>query len=164
MAIFFDTNLIHSPLIYHAKIFRISILSYVWRIFRKIVRIHIWNATSETFWPQLQFVAKNIGIWCTRKSEHWICHAFAKTIGKFIFVPPRPENCWHFCCYKMGQSTVQWMLVQYSYHFVFVIFADIGCVLSDSIFVHFYEDETTILNIQCGPSLSSVSIHTLFKR
>ena len=52
--------------------------------------------------------------------------------------------------------------IQYSYHFRFVIFADIGCVLSDSIFVHFYEDETTILKIQCGPSLSSFSIHTLF--
>ena len=38
-------------------------------------------------------------------------------------------------------SEYEYMLVQYFYHFRFVI----SYVLSDSIFVHFYEDETTIL-------------------
>ena len=132
----------------------------------EIFAVCIWNATSETFWPQLQFVTKNIDIWCTWKSEHWICHAFAKTIGKFIFVPPsRTADIF---------VATKWANPQYSagiriyfgtiffYHFRFLIFADIGCVLADSIFVHFYEDGTTILNIQCGPSLLSWSIHTFF--
>ena len=40
-------------------------------------------------------------------------------------------------------SEYEYISVQYSYHFRFAIFVDTGCVLSDSIFVHFYEDETT---------------------
>ena len=97
---------------------------YLWRIFREIVGVCIWNATSETFRPQLQFVTKNIDIWCTRKSEHWICHAFAKTIGKFIFVPPsRTADIFVATKWANPQySEYEYMLVQYSYHYSFLIF------------------------------------------
>ena len=113
LAIFFNTNLIHTSLIDLTWYFRISILCM------KNISWNCWNIYLKCDLRNILATTSN----CNKKYRHlvyaekWTLNmsCFCQNNRKVYFRASK-ENCWHFCCYKMGQSTVQWIRIYVGTH------------------------------------------------